>query len=192
MGLRRGFKTEAAKLARDVRVELNLGPKMRFTPHVLAEHLAIPLLPLSELANEVPQAVKYFRSRGTGEFSAATIFSGIQRLIVYNDAHAPGRQANDLSHELSHALLFHEPKPALNALGCRDWDPEAEGEADCLAGVLLVPEEAAIEVVRRGLSVDAAADLYGVSVPLMRWRINMTGAHARVSRTRKLRTRRSN
>jgi Zn-dependent peptidase ImmA (M78 family) len=154
----------------------------------LAAHLAIPLLPLSELADEIPQAVRYFRGHGTGEFSAATIFSGTERLILYNDAHAPVRQASDLSHELSHALLFHEPKPALDALGCRDWNPDAEDEADFLAGVLLVPEEVTIAAVRRGLSVGGAAELYGVSEALMRWRINVTGAHKRVLRTRKARS----
>lgn len=183
--MRRGFKTEARNLAREVRAELKLGASARFTPHYLADHLAIPLLPLSELADEIPQAVRYFRSHGAGEFSAATIFSGTERLIVYNDAHAPGRQASDLSHELSHALLFHEPKPALNALGCRDWDPDAEAEADFLAGVLLVPEEVSIQVVRSGLSVGVAADRYGVSEALMRWRINVTGARTRVSRAQK-------
>lgn len=192
MGLRRGFKTEATKLAREVRAELHLGAVARFDPYLLAAHLAIPLLPLSELANEIPPAVRYFRGRGAGEFSAATIFSGTERLIVYNDAHVPGRQASDLSHELSHALLFHEPKPALNALGCRDWDPDAEDEADFLAGVLLVPEEVTLEVVRRGLTIAAAAELYGVSVALMRWRINITGAHARVSRARKAWARHAN
>lgn len=190
MGLRRGFKTEATNLAREVRAELHLGSSARFAPHILAAHLAIPLLPLSELANEIPQAVRYFKSHGAGEFSAATIFSGTERLIVHNDAHAPVRQASNLSHELSHALLFHEPKPALDALGCRDWDPDAEDEADFLAGVLLVPEEVTIAVVRHGLTVAAAAELYGVSEALMRWRINVTGARTRVSRARKVWARR--
>jgi Zn-dependent peptidase ImmA (M78 family) len=185
MALRRGFKTEAMGVARDIRAELQVGPVDLFDPRILADHLAIPIVPLSDFAKEIPAAVRYFRSRGDGEFSAATIFAGTERLIVHNDAHAPGRQANDLSHELSHALLFHEPKPALDALGCRDWDADAEDEANFLAGVLLVPEEVAIAVVRRGLSLQAAADAYGVSVPLMRWRINATGARVRVARARK-------
>jgi len=189
MALRRGFKTEAVVVARDTRAELRLGPTAVFDPSALAAHLAIPIVPLSDFAKEIPAAVRYFRGRGSGEFSAGTIFADTQRLIIHNDAHAPGRQASDLAHELSHALLFHEPKPALNALGCRDWDEDAEDEADFLAGALLVPEEVTIAVVGRGLSLDDAADAYGVSVPLMRWRINVTGARTRVARARKARAR---
>ena len=185
MALKWGFKTVATSVARDVREELGLGPAAVFRPDALAAHLAIPIVPLSAFAKEIPAAVRYFRGRGSGEFSAGTIFADTQRLIIYNDAHAPARQASDLAHELSHALLFHEPKPALNDLGCRDWDEDAENEADFLAGVLLVPDDVTIAVVRRGLSIEAAATEYSVSVALMRWRINVTGAHKRVSRARK-------
>jgi|SRR5688572_1210837 len=186
MALRRGFKTEAMSVGRDIRAELHISAAAPFDPRVLAECLAIPIVPLSHLAKQIPAAVRYFRGRGEGEFSAATIFAGTERLIVHNDIHALCRQANDLAHELSHALLFHEPKPALDVLGCRDWDADCEDEANYLAGVLLVPEEVTIAVVRRGLSLDTAADAFGVSVPLMRWRINATGARVRVARARKV------
>jgi Zn-dependent peptidase ImmA (M78 family) len=184
VALRRGFKTEATTVARDIRAELQLGPVAPFDPRVLADHLAIPIVPLSDFAAEIRAAVRYFRGRGSGEFSAGTIFADTRRLIIYNDAHAPGRQASDLAHELSHALLFHEPTQALNAIGCRDWDEDAEDEADFLGSVLLVPDDVAIAVVRRGLSVEDAAAAYCVSIPLMRWRINVTGARKRVQRAR--------
>src|SRR5262245_55902193 len=98
MALRRGFKTEAMNVAREVRAELWLGAIDVFDPRVLAEHLAIPIVPLSDFAKEIPAAVRYFRGKGDGEFSAATIFADTERLIVHNDVHASGRQANDLSH----------------------------------------------------------------------------------------------
>lgn len=184
MALRRGFKTEVNDIARAVREELRLSATAPFHPRDLAAHLEIPVLPLSDFVRQLPDAVRYFRRQGSGEFSALTVFAGTGRLIVYNDAHAPGRQANDLAHELSHALLFHEPKPALDALGCRDWDEDCEDEADFLAGVLLVPEEATLEIVRLGRTIADAADQYGVSAPLMQWRINVTGARARVARAK--------
>jgi Zn-dependent peptidase ImmA (M78 family) len=185
VALRRGFKTEANDIASEVRSELQLSPTAPFDPRALATHLEIPIVPLSDFSQQIPDAVRYFRRGHAGEFSAVTVFADTARLIVYNDAHAAVRQASDLSHELSHALLFHEPKPALNALGCRDWDEDAEDEADFLAGVLLVSEKAAIQVVKRGLTLAAAAEQYGVSVPLMRWRINTTGARVRVARARR-------
>jgi Zn-dependent peptidase ImmA (M78 family) len=101
-------------------------------------------------------------------------------MIVYNDAHSRGRQASDITHELAHALLQHPPAPALDHRGCRHWDPELEEEADWLAGVLLITEDAALAIVRNGLSLEEAAAKYGVSTQMVQFRVNMTGARRRV------------
>jgi Zn-dependent peptidase ImmA (M78 family) len=97
-----------------------------------------------------------------------------------NDRHSKRRQASDLAHELAHALQQHPPGQALNQYGCRIWPKEAEAEADWLAPALLVSEEAAVSIVRRGLQLSEAAEEYGVSEDLMRFRLNMTGANRRV------------
>ena len=60
MALRRGFKTEAQSIARDVRAELRLGATDVFDPRGLAHDLAIPIVPLSDLIHEIPNAVRYF------------------------------------------------------------------------------------------------------------------------------------
>ncbi len=133
---------------------------------------------------EVPQVIQYFTRRRTGEFSALTVFEGPQRLIVYNDSHSCGRQANDLAHELSHGLLLHEPRPALHVSGCRDWNEDCEDEADWLGGALLISDEAAIAIVKGGLTLNEAAEAYGVSTKLVQWRVNVTGARKRVRRVR--------
>jgi len=190
MALRRGFKTEANDIAREIRQELGLHSAAPLDSRSLAEHLELPLQPLSAMA-EVPQVVRYFSRRNTGEFSALTVFDGPRRLIVYNDSHSLGRQSSDLAHEISHALLLHEPRPALDASGCRDWDEDCEDEADWLAGALLVSDEAAISIVRRHLTLAAAAGIYGVSVPLIKWRLNVTGATVRVARARQYKPRKA-
>jgi Zn-dependent peptidase ImmA (M78 family) len=188
MAFRRGFKTEATDIAREIRAELGLHSTAPLDPRRLAEHLAIPVVPLSQLA-AVPHVVRYFTRKNKGEFSAVTVFDGIERLIVFNDAHSAGRQTADITHELSHGLLLHVPKPALDSRGCRDWDEDCEDEADWLAGVLLIPDEAAIAIVQAGLTLAAAAEVYGVSIPLVRWRINMSGARIRVVRASRYRRR---
>jgi Zn-dependent peptidase ImmA (M78 family) len=183
MDLRRGFKTEANDIAREIRRELGLSSSDPLDPRRLAEHLAIPIMPLTAMKGINP-VVDYFTRLSTGEFSAVTLFHGMKRLIIYNDAHSPGRQVSDLAHELAHALLFHEPRPALDASGCRDWDEEQEREAEWLGPALLVSEEAALEIVGRGLSMDAATRIYGVSQMVIRMRLNVTGAYTRVQRAR--------
>ena len=134
MRLRWGFKSEANALAREVRRELGLRPTDRLDPFQLAEHLAITVIALSALRSEAPGMVKHFSRMDLPAFSAITVFEGTTRVIVHNDFHSPGRQASNVAHELSHGLLLHPPKPALNSSGCRDWDEDKEHEANWLAG----------------------------------------------------------
>ena len=50
--LRRGFKTEAEALAKEVRAELGLAKLDCLDPHQLARHLEIPVVGLSDLPKE--------------------------------------------------------------------------------------------------------------------------------------------
>jgi Zn-dependent peptidase ImmA (M78 family) len=181
--LRRGFKTEANDTAREVRSELGLTLVDPLDPWRLAAHLDIPVVALSTLSTDAKLA-DYFLRVDTGAFSAVTVFGGTQRMIAYNDAHSAGRQSSDICHELSHGLLLHPPAPALGTGGCRNWDGVLELEAEWLAGALLISEEAALLIARQGLPLDAAAARYGVSKQMVQFRLNVTGARARVSRGR--------
>ena len=182
--MRRGFKTEAHASAREVRAELSLSLTSPLDVRKLAEHLAIPLIPLSSFKRVLPDAVGYFSSHGEDQFSALTVIEGHRRVIVYNDSHAKGRQSNDIAHELAHGLLLHEPTPAFNELGLRNLDADLEEEANFLAGALLVPEEAALMIERQNWSPNKAANYYGVTPAMIGYRRNITGARARVQRTR--------
>ena len=185
MKLRRGFKGESNEMARGIRTELGLGASAPLSPWLLAEYLDIPVLGMSGLSNEAAAAVNHFSHHSQSSFSGATVFDGPQRLIVYNDSHSPGRQANDLSHEISHALLFHQPGHALNQYGCRFWDGGIEEEATWLGATLLVPEEATLSIIRRGVTTKAAALEYGVSPKMIDYRIDVTAARTRVARGEK-------
>ena len=182
MKLRRGFKTEATQIAREARVELGIHKAAPLGIRQLAEHLDIPILPMTRLSNAASPAVEYFSREGRASFSGVTVFDGSRRLIVYNDIHHPGRQASDLSHEIAHALLLHPPTPAIDDKGCRFWDAEIEDEAEWLSGTLLVPEEATLTIVRRGLTIREAALEYGVTEKMMGYRIDVTAARKRVAR----------
>lgn len=188
MTMRRGFKTEANALAAEIRQELGLRALDRLDPLVLAEHLAIPVISLSDLLDDAP-AVAHLLDVEPRSFSAVTIFDGPRRLIVHNDRHTPGRQNSNIGHELAHGLLLHPPRPAVDHRGCRLWDQEIEEEADWLAGVLLVPEDAALAAARgRTWPTEAEAALhFGVSEQMLTYRVNITGARIRVQRARKRR-----
>lgn len=179
--LRRGFKAEANRTAIAVRSELGLGPAAPLDARDLADHLGIPVLPLSKFGLVAPSAVRFFTGRGESTFSGVTVFDGWKRLIVYNDRHDEGRQQSNIAHELAHGLLFHEPVPVL-VDGERLWDKVAEDEANWLAGALLISEEAALRIARLSMTLEDAAEAYGCSVRMMQFRLNMTGAFKRQSR----------
>jgi len=177
LALRHGFKTEANDHAREVRRELGLAPHDPLDPWRLAAHLEIPVHRLSELPDEVAH---HFLRIEVSAFSAVTVFRGRRRVIVHNDGHAVGRQASNIAHEIGHGLLLHQPSPALNVVGCRDWDAVLEEEANWLGAALLISDEAAMRIVQSGMSNREAAAAYGVSEPMARMRINVTGARKRV------------
>ena len=187
MGYRRGFKSEANATAREIRAELGLKDLDKLDPWALATHLLVPVEPLSDYARDAPLAVHHFTAVDSGAFSACTVFDGARRKIVHNDAHLPGRQASNVTHELSHALLLHPPTPALDDRGCRQWNQNIEDEAQWLAGALLLTEDAALSIVRQNASVSAAADHFGISEQMVTYRLNVTGARTRVARARGLR-----
>ena len=85
---------------------------------------------------------------------------------MHNDAHHRYRQNSNVAHEFSHALLFHESTPALDDLGSRYWNQNIEDEAQWLAGVLLMTEDATLHVVRRAWSMEQIGERLG-SAP--RW-----------------------
>jgi hypothetical protein len=181
--LRWGFKTEAETTVRELRAELGVGTVQPLSAFKLATHLEIPVAALSSFGDQ--DFVRYFRGKGLKEFSAMTVFlTATQRVIVYNDFHALTRQAPDIAHECSHGLLLHPPRPAFAFGGCRDVDDVCEQEAHWLAGVLLIPNDAALWIVREGLTIAEAAEHFGVSKELVTWRVNMSGARTIVQRAR--------
>lgn len=179
MTFKRGFKTHANRIALEVRDELGLEDASPLCPWSLAEFLGIPVVSLRSLKQGAPAIaghVDYLATRGSQGFSAMTVFRGPRRLIVHNDAHAPTRQRSNLAHELAHALLLHPPHPPFCEDGQRVYDRVLESEAGWLGPVLLVPNEAARWAAARELTEQHAAQHYGVSVDLMRFRLRMSGA----------------
>ena len=182
----RGFKAHANRIALEVRRELHLDVHEPLCPWRLAESLAIPVIPLRGLNGRgasLAKHIDYLVTKGAQFFSALAVFRGSRRLIIHNDAHAPTRQRSDLAHELAHALLMHPPHPPFCSNGERIFDAKLEKEAGWLGPVLLVPNEAARGAAATGLAEDPAAQTYGVSKDLIRFRMRMSGATRLISHT---------
>jgi hypothetical protein len=182
MKLRRGFKTEANAYSREFRQELGLLAEDPLCPFKLAQHLGVRATPLEQFANDEPEAYRYLQSKqGRKEFSAITLCFGMERLIIYNDAHSRPRTTSNVAHELSHIILMHPAKPPFDKNGSRHYDAKLEEEANWLGPALLISEEAALKIGRERKSHSIAASEYGVSTEVLRMRLNVLGIQKRLS-----------
>lgn len=172
MGFRRGFKAEANRIALRVRAQMGLHDIAPIVPAAVCAHFDIRLLELSEVDPHSP----FLMGDNNSAFSAVTVPCGLHTAIVHNDSHHAHRQSSNICHELAHCFLGHKSTPPLTESGERTRDSQAEEEANFLAGVLLLPNEAAIHVVGSGL-LPQAQRMYGVSRPMLSYRLRISGAH---------------
>jgi hypothetical protein len=174
--LPRGFGVRCERLAEEVRSELGKAAVDPLDPRDLANDLAIPVWNIDRFTDDEPDAVTQLVDADPGCFSAATIFCGAARAIVVNQCHAAVRQASSIAHELAHVLLEHEPGPVLEeTTSCRTWNNAHEAQADWCGAVLLLPRVALVHRVRSVRDLPAAAEHFGVSADLMRWRFHKSG-----------------
>lgn len=180
--MRRGFKKEARELALEVRAELGMDHNGPLDPRRLADLYGVTIIRLSEL--EV-SAKQHFQGTGSSSFSGALIPVGTGAVILENDSHHPTRSRMTISHELAHLLLEHSFSNSLvDETGCRNADTNDEGEATHLAGELVLPSQAAIDLAWRNASDEEAANIFQISVKAASWRMNASGARLIVRRAR--------
>lgn len=185
--MKRGFKSECESIATAVRAEMGLAGHARLHSRDLAAHLDIPVHPLSALDGNGVSAAIHYVTTNSAVLSAMTIFPEWprpRRVVIFNDGNSEARQNSDVAHELAHGLLMHEPRAAI-VNGCRDYSKAHEDEAGWLSGCLLVPREAALAVARAGTPLAVAAEEYGVSMQMMTFRVNSTGARRQVEASRR-------
>ena len=183
MSLRRGFKAEANRISLGLRTSLGLAPHAPVDLNLLAERLDVHITLLTDLIADCPDAVRQLTVNDQGAFSAATLPLGDGRhVIVHNDSHSRARQRSNISHELSHVILKHKCTLPIDPTGCRNLDRDVEDEANWLGSVILISNEAALHIVREALDARTACTRYEVSGPLLRMRLNASGARIRVGR----------
>jgi Zn-dependent peptidase ImmA (M78 family) len=184
MSLRHGFKASANRLALKLRRGQGRPPEAPIDLEIIAERLEIEIVPLSSFASKHPAAVRQLTVTDSGAFSATTLRIDLgKRVIIHNDTHDRRRQRSNVSHELSHVLLGHPFTYPIDSSGCRNHDRDIEDEATWLGATILVSNEAALHIVRVGMDTEEACETYGVSQPLLRMRLNGSGAHIRARRT---------
>ncbi|MTD58841.1 ImmA/IrrE family metallo-endopeptidase [Amycolatopsis pithecellobii] len=175
--LRRGFKKEAKELALEVRQELGTAVFAPLDPYALAKLYGIKVVDLTQPGLPA-ESVRYLTELRPHVFSGALIpLDPSGTVILENHVHHPKRRRATVAHEMAHVLLEHPFEMTLaDEHGCRSAVSEIEAEATELSGELMIPADAARIAAFKGWSDQSVANHFRVSVPLARWRMNVTGA----------------
>ena len=182
MSLPRGFKTKANRISVGLRHQAGLPADAPIDPVRLAARFGFPVVPITMFADICPKHVAQLVEADKRAFSASLLPLGDRRIILLNDGHSPRRRNSDLAHEVAHALLAHPPTQPFDHAGCRNFDKDMEEEANCLAGHILIPNEAAQKIVWSERDLEAVCDEYGVSRRMLEYRLNTSGARKRRAR----------
>lgn len=175
---RHGFKAKAERISLSIRYKLGILPTDPLEPEEVCRAFDIQLVRMSELSCDV----SLFKGGANDKFSAMTVCAGLERAIVHNDTHHPYRQRSNIFHELAHCFLGHRGCTILNDNGTRDYDSPIETEASYLGGALLLPKDAALHILTTGIK-PMAQEIYGVSRPMLEYRLRVSGAQTIFERT---------
>lgn len=182
----RGFKTWCENTAVSLRADLGLGPAVPLSPLDLATKLGVRVWQAADVPGIDEQTLRVLLKEDPDSWSAVTIALGRERLVLLNSSHSPARAASDLAHELSHIVLGHEPARVDvsedGLLMLHSFDRAQEDEANWLAGCLLLPRAALLEIRKSALAPAAAVRQFGVSVDMLQYRINVTGVNVQMAR----------
>lgn len=183
--MRRGFKTQAEKLALKHRSNLDLSPQDRLEPKVFLESEGLTVWTPAEVPEIEQATVEHLTVTDPDSWSGITVREGKLKAIIINSAHPLTRQANTLMHEWAHLELNHKPSRVDRSDGgillLSDYPVDLEEEADWLAACMLAPREGLLHHSRMGLSATEIAAHYGISVQLANWRIGKTGIRRQLS-----------
>lgn len=186
--MRRGFKAWCERTSIEYRQTLGLADDYYFEPDRLATKLGVHVIAIDKLPSLSEASRKQLTKSDPQSWSAITVVVGATRVTVLNPTHTVSRKRNSLTHELAHVILNHN----LAGVGIfeeglliqQSCDREQEEEADWLSGALLVPRDMLLKAYLQSPDSAACADLFGVSVKLLEWRLRMTGVLVQARRMR--------
>ena len=187
MTLERGFKARAERTSAGLRGELGLSEFEPLNPRHLAAYLEVTLVTPSEVPGMTHEALHQLLTVDPWGWSAVTIVQGNAALIIFNPRHSAGRQASDITHELAHIILGHQPATMImspdGSLVMRSYDQKQEDEANWLAWAILLPRDALLVMTRKRETIEAIAAVFGVTETLVQYRLRITGIESQLRAT---------
>ncbi len=167
--------------ARQLRALLRLGAEDILDPFQLAPEVGLTLMDVSD----VPvgdELRRYLLDGAASHWSAGvhpTPLPDGTYLCILNPTHDIRRKRITLMEEISHVFLRHKPTAVRNiggGLSSRDYDSSEEQEAYGVGAAAIMPWASFFHDLDNAMSVEEIALKYGVSNPLVVYRISITGA----------------
>lgn len=184
----RGFKSWCETVAVQQRKNLDLQPTDPLDPWDLAKSVGVLVWSADQIPGIGVATLNALTKDDPTSWSAATVCLDSRNLVILNPTHSPARTRSNLTHELSHVLVGHDPAridvDPNGQLMLRTYNKKQEGEADWLAGCLLLPRSALIHIRRKRMDHGSAKKLYGVSEDMLNYRLRMTGVDRQLNRAR--------
>lgn len=183
----RGFKSWCEKLSLEFRSKLGLKSVDPMPARDLAAHLVIQVRTTADFPALSADNQRILE--GDDAWSAVTLEVADRKLIILKATNTPGRQSSDLMHELSHHLLDHRPTPVdvskEGLLMLHSYNRTDEAQADWLSSCLLLPRPALMHIKTRHNDEAEAARTYGVSIAMLKYRLDVSGINYQAARRRK-------
>lgn len=188
MALRRGFKAEAERIAKDIWYEMSLTPNDRMDVEKLAEHLDCVVHPADTLV-DIEKLKELHRIQHDAFFACTFKLRSNRYAIVFNPLMSDRRRNSDIAHEVAHIVLGHSLSrlERLGNIAFLSCDKQQEQEAAWLSGCLLLPRFALIYDLRKGRTPSTIAGNRVVSEDMVDYRVRVTGAARQLAAERRRR-----
>ena len=176
MALRRGFKAEAERLAKDIWNAMNLEPGDCMDAVKLAIHAGCVVRSAGDLV-DVARLKELNRIQDDAFFACTFKLSHDRYAVVFNPLMLDTRRNSDVAHEVAHIILGHrlsrlERIGSVAFLAC---DNQQEEEARWLSGCLLLPRFALIHDLTNSMEPTSIAEKRVLSKIMVDYRVRVTG-----------------
>ena len=188
MALRRGFKAEAERLAKDIWREMSLTSNDRMDAVKLAEHVGCIVRPADALV-DITKLEELYRIQDDAFFACTFELSGDRYAIVFNPLMSNTRRNSDVAHEVAHIVLDHSMSrlERVGDVAFLSCNKQQEEEAAWLSGCILLPRFALLHDLRKRRQPVAIAKRRGLSVDMVEYRLRVTGVARQLAAERRRR-----
>lgn len=188
MPLRRGFKAEAERLAKDSWRAMGLTPNDRMDPARLAEHEGCIVRSAGSLV-DIAKLEELYEIQNDAFFACTFKLPGDRYAIVYNPLMSDKRRNSDVAHEVAHIVLGHRLSrlERLGNVAFFSGDKRQEEEAAWLSGCLLLPRFVLIHDLRKRRDDAIIAERRMLSLDMVKYRMRVTGAARQITAERRRR-----